>query len=290
MRPAPWTWTSAFRISSQRTFQDALNRPRPHAVPQGLLRLPPFEEGPEIGEVEPDSHEAIIDAPSYSLRMADRTAEAGVVVTEIFRSLQGESTWSGLPCTFVRLTGCALRCVWCDSAYAFSGGTGLSIDAVLEEVAALGVSLVEITGGEPLEQEGFYPLATALCERGYTVLVETGGHVPVDRVDPRVVKILDVKCPGSGMAAANDLSNLSRLGPRDEVKFVVADRRDFDFALDLVTRHGLDEKHTVLISPVFEGDRSTVATRVAGWVRDSGRKLRLNLQIHKFLWGDKPGT
>jgi 7-carboxy-7-deazaguanine synthase len=223
--------------------------------------------------------------------MAERTVEAPVVVvTEIFRSLQGESTWSGLPCTFVRLTGCALRCVWCDSAYAFSGGTGLSVHTVLERVAALGLSFVEITGGEPLEQEGFYPLATALCDRGYTVLVETGGHVPVDRVDPRVMKILDVKCPGSGMADANHLANLSRLGPWDEVKFVVADRRDFDFALDLIARHDLDARHTVLISPVFEGDRSPIAADVAEWVRDSDRKLRLNLQIHKFLWGDKPGT
>jgi 7-carboxy-7-deazaguanine synthase len=217
------------------------------------------------------------------------TVSATVTVTEIFRSLQGESTWSGLPCTFVRLTGCALRCVWCDSAYAFSGGHALSIDAVIEKVAALGAPLVEITGGEPLEQEGFFPLAARLCDRGFTVLVETGGHVPVDRVDPRVVKILDVKCPGSGMAAANDLANLSRLGPRDEVKFVVADRRDFDFALDLVTRHDLDRKHTVLVSPVFQGDRSAVAAEVAGWVRDSDRKLRLNLQVHKFLWGDTPG-
>lgn len=221
--------------------------------------------------------------------MAERPAPAVLVVTEIFRSLQGESTWTGLPCTFVRLTGCALRCVWCDSAYAFSGGTGFSIDAVLEKVAALGAPLVEITGGEPLEQEGFFPLATALCDRGHTVLVETGGHISVDRVDPRVVKILDVKCPGSGMAAANDLGNLSRLGPLDEVKFVVADRRDFDFALDLVVRHDLDARHTVLISPVFEGDWSPVAAKVAEWVRDSDRKLRLSLQFHKLLWGDTPG-
>jgi len=214
---------------------------------------------------------------------------ATVVVTEIFRSLQGESTFSGLPCTFIRLTGCALRCVWCDSAYAFSGGTDLSIDTVLERVAALGAPLVEITGGEPLEQEGFYPLAAELCDRGFTVLVETGGHIPVERVDPRVVKILDVKCPGSGMAAANDLANLSKLGPRDEVKFVVTDRRDFDFALDLVIRHDLDARQTVLISPVFEGLRSPLAAEVAGWVRDSDRKLRVNLQIHKFLWGETPG-
>jgi len=221
--------------------------------------------------------------------MADRPAPSAVVVTEIFRSLQGESTWSGLPCTFVRLTGCALRCIWCDSVSAFSGGTEVSIDEVLERIAALGAPLVEITGGEPLEQEGFYSLATALCDRGYTVLVETGGHVPVDRVDPRVVKVLDVKCPGSGMSAANDFENLARLGPRDEVKFVVADRRDFDFALGLVARHDLDARHTVLISPVFVGDRSPVAAEVAEWVRDSNRKLRLNFQIHKLLWGDIPG-
>ena len=219
-----------------------------------------------------------------------RAAEAAtVVVTEIFRSLQGESTRAGLPCTFVRLTGCSLRCVWCDSAYAFTGGREISVGEVLAEVTALGAPLVEITGGEPLEQDGFYPLSTALCDRGFTVLVETGGHVPVDLVDPRVVKIVDMKCPGSGMEASNHLENLSRLGPRDEVKFVVADRFDFDWAVDLVARHNLDKKHAVLISPVFEGDRAPLAADVAEWVRDSDKKLRLNLQIHKFLWGDAPG-
>jgi len=221
--------------------------------------------------------------------MADAAAPSTVVVTEIFRSLQGESSWAGLPSAFVRLTGCSLRCVWCDSAYAFSGGTELGIDEVIARVAALGTPLVEITGGEPLEQEGFYPLSEALCDRGYTVLVETGGHVPVSRVDPRVVKIVDFKCPGSGMEASNDLGNLALLGPRDELKFVVADRRDFDWAVDLVARHALDERHAVLISPVFEGGRSQVAAEVAEWVRDSKRRLRLSLQIHKLLWGDVPG-
>lgn len=214
---------------------------------------------------------------------------ATLTVTEIFRSLQGESSFAGLPCTFVRLTGCALRCVWCDSAYAFSGGTTRTLDEVLAEVERLGAPLVEITGGEPLEQEGFYPLASALCDRGTTVLVETGGHVPLDRVDPRVIKIVDVKCPGSGMEPKNDLGNLALLGPRDEVKFVVADRGDFLWAEELVTKHALDEKHTVLISPVFEGGASAIAPQVAEWVRDSKRKLRLNLQIHKTLWGDVPG-
>lgn len=219
---------------------------------------------------------------------ADPAAPA-LVVTEIFRSLQGESTFAGLLCSFVRLTGCGLRCVWCDSAYAFQGGKTMLLDEILAEVERLGAPLVELTGGEPLEQEGFYPLSAALCDLGYTVLVETGGHIPLDRVDPRVLKIVDVKCPGSGMQTRNDLGNLERLGLRDEIKFVVKDRRDFDWAVALVEAHCLDEKHTVLISPVFEGGSSPVAADVAEWVRDSKRKLRLNLQVHKLLWGDVPG-
>jgi 7-carboxy-7-deazaguanine synthase len=221
--------------------------------------------------------------------MAASSPAVSLVVTEIFRSLQGESSFAGLPCTFVRLTGCALRCTWCDSAYAFSGGTAMSQEEVLAEVERLGAPLVEITGGEPLEQEGFYPLASALCDLGYTVLVETGGHVPVGRVDSRVVKIVDVKCPGSGMEPKNDLDNLKILGPKDEVKFVVADRADFEWAEAFVEIHRLDETNSVLISPVFEGARSPVAGEVAEWVRDSKRKLRLNMQIHKTLWGDVPG-
>ena len=165
----------------------------------------------------------------------------------------------------------------------------MTLDEVLVKVESFGVPLVELTGGEPLEQEGVYPLASILCDRGYTVLVETGGHIPLDRVDPRVVKVVDVKCPGSGMEASNDLANLGRLGPRDELKFVVADRRDFDWAVALVSAHDLDVRRTVLISPVFEGGSSPVAGAVAEWVRDSGRRLRLNLQIHKLLWGDVPG-
>jgi 7-carboxy-7-deazaguanine synthase len=221
--------------------------------------------------------------------MSAAPAAPALVVTEIFRSLQGESTFAGLPCSFVRLTGCGLRCVWCDSAYAFQGGRTMRVDEILVEVERLGAPLVELTGGEPLEQEGFYPLSAALCDLGYTVLVETGGHIPLDRVDPRVLKIIDVKCPGSGMQARNDLGNLERLGPRDEIKFVVKDRRDFDWAVAFVEAQRLDENHTVLISPVFEGSVSPVAAEVAEWVRDSKRKLRLNLQVHKLLWGDVPG-
>lgn len=216
-------------------------------------------------------------------------AQPTLVVTEIFRSLQGESSFAGLPCTFVRLTGCALRCAWCDSAYAFSGGNTRTLDDVLAEVARLGVPLVELTGGEPLEQEGVYALAAALCDRGYTVLLETGGHVPLDRVDPRVLKIVDVKCPGSGMESRNDLRNLKLLGSNDEIKFVVKDRKDFNWAIAFVEAHGLDEKHVVLISPVFEGATSSIAAEAAEWVRDSKRRLRLNIQVHKLLWGDVPG-
>lgn len=207
-------------------------------------------------------------------------------VTEIFRSIQGESTRAGFPCAFIRLTGCSLRCVWCDTAYAFSGGEDIPVSEAVERVVALGTDLVEVTGGEPLEQEGVYPLMEELLERGKTVLLETGGHVPLDRVDPRVVKIVDVKAPGSGMSAANLPENLDSLGARDEVKFVLADRQDFDWALDVVADKDLDARHVVTFSPVWE---KLSAADLAVWIRDSGRPIRLGLQLHKLLWGDVPG-
>jgi 7-carboxy-7-deazaguanine synthase len=212
--------------------------------------------------------------------------DATIRVTEIFRSIQGESTRAGFPCAFIRLTGCSLRCVWCDSAYAFSGGEDVSVSDAVERVEALGTDLVEVTGGEPLEQEGVYPLMESLLDRGKTVLLETGGHVPLDRVDPRVVKIMDVKAPGSGMVAANLPENLDRLGPRDEIKFVIADRRDFDWAVEQVAARDLDRGLVVTFSPVWE---SLPAADLAGWIRDSGRPIRLGLQLHKLLWGDVPG-
>jgi 7-carboxy-7-deazaguanine synthase len=207
-------------------------------------------------------------------------------VTEIFRSIQGESTRAGFPCAFIRLTGCSLRCVWCDTAYAFSGGRDMTVSEAVDRVLALGTDLVEITGGEPLEQEAVYSLLDRLLDRGKTVLVETGGHVPLDRIDPRAVKIVDVKAPGSGMMAANLPENLERLGPRDEVKFVLADRRDFDWALDFVRERGLDRRHVVSFSPVWE---TLPAGELAEWIRDSGRPIRLGVQLHKLLWGDVPG-
>ncbi len=212
--------------------------------------------------------------------------EPTIRVTEIFRSIQGESTRAGFPCAFIRLTGCSLRCVWCDSAYAFYGGKEMPVSEAVEKVLALGTELVEVTGGEPLEQESVYPLMDRLLEAGKTVLLETGGHVPLDRVDPRVVKIVDVKAPGSGMRDANLPENLTRLTPRDEVKFVLADRRDFDWALEFVRTRDLGSSNVVTFSPVWEG---LPASDLAEWIRDSGRPIRLGLQLHKILWGDVPG-
>jgi 7-carboxy-7-deazaguanine synthase len=218
--------------------------------------------------------------------MDNPRVEPTLRVTEIFRSIQGEGLRAGFPCAFIRLTGCSLRCVWCDTAYAFSGGEELPVATAAERVLALGTDLVEVTGGEPLEQEGVYPLIDALLAKGKTVLLETGGHVAIDRVDPRVVKIVDVKAPGSGMAAANLPENLDNLGPRDEVKFVLADRRDFDWALDFVRERNLDARNPVTFSPAW-GELS--ATELAEWIRDSGRPIRLGVQLHKLLWGDVPG-
>ena len=207
-------------------------------------------------------------------------------VTEIFRSIQGESTRAGFPCAFVRLTGCSLRCVWCDTAYAFTGGEDVPVSEAVARVLALGTDLVEVTGGEPLEQDGVYPLMEELLDRGKTVLLETGGHVALGRVDPRVVKIVDVKAPGSGMMTANLPENLENLSARDEIKFVLADKKDFDWALDFVAARDLDRRHVVTFSPVWE---SLPAADLAGWIRDSGRPIRLGLQLHKLLWGDVPG-
>ena len=213
-------------------------------------------------------------------------SEPTLRITEIFRSIQGESTRAGYPCAFVRLTGCALRCVWCDTEYAFHGGTEMTVADAAGRALDFGTRLVEVTGGEPLEQEAVYPLMDRLLSAGRTVLLETGGHVPLDRVDPRVIKIVDVKAPGSGMAAANLPQNLVGLQPHDELKFVIADRRDFDWSLALVEERDLDAGRVVTFSPAWQSLRPET---LAEWVRDSGRQIRLGLQLHKVLWGDVPG-
>jgi 7-carboxy-7-deazaguanine synthase len=217
---------------------------------------------------------------------ATPVSEPTLRITEIFKSIQGESTRAGLPCAFVRLTGCSLRCVWCDTAYAFHGGGAMPVSDAVDRVLQLGTDLVEVTGGEPLEQEAVYPLLERLLDAHKTVLLETGGHVPLDRVDPRVVKIVDVKAPGSGMLHANLPENLDRLERHDELKFVIADRRDFDWALTFVAERDLDRKNLVTFSPVWG---ELPAADLAAWVRDSGRPIRLGLQLHKLLWGDVPG-
>jgi 7-carboxy-7-deazaguanine synthase len=207
-------------------------------------------------------------------------------VTEIFKSLQGESTRAGFPCSFVRLTGCSLRCVWCDTAYAFHGGRPMEEDEIVREVESHGTRLVELTGGEPLEQEAVYPLAVRLLDAGKEVLVETGGHVPIDRLDPRAVAIVDVKAPGSGMMEFQREENLALLRPHDELKFVLADRRDFDWAVAYVGERDLDTRRTVTFSPVWN---SLPPADLAAWILESGRGVRLGLQLHKLLWGDVPG-
>ena len=221
-------------------------------------------------------------------------APESVRVTEIFHSIQGESTWAGLPCTFVRLTGCPLRCVWCDTAYAFHGGTRMSIAEVVETVAAEECRLVEITGGEPLVQPGAATLAARLLDEGYTVLVETSGAVDVSVLDDRVHTIMDLKCPGSGEADRNLWSNLNHLSGRDEVKFVVSGGDDFEWAARVIRRHGLDERvragtlGALLVSPVWglEGMEELAASILA-----SRLPIRFQTQLHKHIWGpDRAGV
>jgi len=206
-----------------------------------------------------------------------------VRVTEIFHSIQGESSFAGRPCVFVRTTGCNLRCVWCDTEYSFHGGRDMEIDEILSEIDRIGhgCRLVELTGGEPLLQKDIGDLAAVLLDRGYTVLCETSGSVPVDRVPADVVKIVDFKCPGSGEAESNDWSNLERLDPtRDELKFVIADRADYEWAKAQLEHRGL-ARFVVHFSPEFEGmDRRALAE----WILADGLPVRLQLQLHKFVW------
>ncbi|HEX9629403.1 MAG TPA: radical SAM protein [Pyrinomonadaceae bacterium] len=205
-------------------------------------------------------------------------------VTEIFRSIQGESTHAGRPCTFVRLTGCPMRCTWCDSEYTFTGGDHLSIDEVMQRVRDFACRLVEVTGGEPLAQREAFDLITRLCEESYEVLIETGGYVSTEDLDPRAKVILDVKCPASGEAERNHWPNLSRLRPeRDEVKFVVADRADWDFARKVIRDYDLENRaRSILISPAWKQIDLPV---LANWIAESGMNARMQLQMHKYIWG-----
>jgi 7-carboxy-7-deazaguanine synthase len=205
-----------------------------------------------------------------------------LTINEIFYSVQGESSYAGRPCVFVRLTACDLRCSWCDTPYAFYEGTKRPLEQVLEQVDAYACPLVEVTGGEPLLQEDVYPLMEGLLERGRTVLLETGGHRSTSRVPDRVVTILDVKCPGSGESASNDWSNLDRLRPHDEVKFVIKDRADYEYARDVIARHGLAARAAAIhLSPVHGVMNPRTLSE---WVLADNLPVRVQLQLHKYIW------
>jgi 7-carboxy-7-deazaguanine synthase len=205
-------------------------------------------------------------------------------ITEIFYSIQGESSFAGRPCIFVRLTWCNLRCTWCDSEYTFNGGTEMTIEEVLEQVRQYPCRLVEITGGEPLVQKKeCLELVRRLCDNGYEVLIETSGSLDISPLDQRAVRILDIKCPGSGEEQSNRWENLDCLTPRDEIKFVIADRRDFDYAGEVIARHRLAERHpAILFSPVWG---AIDLRELSAWTLETGINARLQLQMHKYIWG-----
>ncbi len=218
-----------------------------------------------------------------------------MVITEIFKSIQGEGTRAGLPCVFVRLTGCNLRCTWCDTAYAFHGGAKRSVEEVLDQVRSLAgeaasrVPLVEITGGEPLLQPETPELAEKLLATGYTVMIETSGERPVGVLRREVIKIVDVKCPDSGEPDTFDMSNLQAVDDKDEIKFVISTRRDYEFARDFTLQHRLAARvHQVLFSPVFPDPAGKwdglSARELAEWILADGLPVRLGLQLHKFIW------
>ena len=203
-------------------------------------------------------------------------------ITEIFFSIQGESTHAGKPCIFVRLTGCSLRCGYCDTKYSYSGGQEMSLDEVLKIVASYPAKLVEVTGGEPLEQEGVYPLMSTLLERSYTVMLETGGHVLLDRVPPSVIKIIDIKTPGSLEGNTFQWANLQLAQPHDEFKFVVTSRADYEWSREIVHERLRNLPNPILFSPSHE---ELPARELASWILEDSLPVRLQLQVHKYIWG-----
>jgi len=223
-----------------------------------------------------------------------RAAPPFLRVTEIFHSIQGESTWVGVPCTFVRLTGCPLRCVWCDTEYSFHGGEKMELDRIMERVREIGCPVVEITGGEPLIHPGAFELAHRLLAEEFTVLVETSGSEDISPLDPRVHVIMDLKCPGSGEVERNRWENLEHLDERDEVKFVVADRTDYEWAREVIRERGLDQRvregslRAILVSPVWD---QVDLEALAGWILEDGLPVRFQTQLHKHIWDpDRKGV
>lgn len=208
-------------------------------------------------------------------------------ITEIFYSLQGESVSVGIPTVFIRLTGCPLRCGYCDTAYAFSGGEWMSVEHIIDEVKRYNTSHITVTGGEPLAQKTCLELLRLLCDLGYSVSLETSGALAVDEVDKRVVKVVDIKTPGSGEVARNRLENLPLLTVQDQVKFVICDKSDYEWSKQLITEQQLDHRCEILFSPAY--GQMNPAT-LADWVLADQLKVRFQIQLHKYLWGNKPGV
>ncbi|HSE40114.1 MAG TPA: radical SAM protein [Acidobacteriota bacterium] len=209
-----------------------------------------------------------------------------MVITEIFKSIQGESSYAGLPCSFIRTTGCNLRCVWCDTQYAFYGGKKMTIAEILEAIEPHQCNLVEITGGEPMLQEEVAQLSLRLLEKGHTVLIETGGALDVSSLPSDVIKILDIKCPDSGMSEQMNWQNLQFLGPKDEIKFVINSRKDYEWSIEVIKRYQLNEKNLILFSPVYQ---KMEAGQLAEWILADKLPVRFQIQLHKTLWGETPG-
>ncbi len=225
-----------------------------------------------------------LSPPVSQIWSASETAR--LRVTEVFFSLQGETSRVGLPTVFVRLTGCPLRCGYCDTEYAFQGGKVMAVAAILAEVASYGTRYVTVTGGEPLAQKECTVLLTSLCEAGYSVSLETSGAMDIASVDPRVAKILDIKTPGSDEMQRNRWTNLSFLNPRDEVKFVLCDERDYRWAIEVMKEHRLDRICSILFSPVYG---KLDPALLSDWILRDRLPVRMQVQLHKLLWGERPG-
>jgi 7-carboxy-7-deazaguanine synthase len=210
-----------------------------------------------------------------------RRRDGELLIHEVYKSVQGESTFAGLPCVFVRLSACDARCTWCDTPHAFTEGTSWSIERVLHEVTRLECPMVEITGGEPLLQPEVFGLMTTLCDMGHEVLIETSGTRDVSPIDRRVHVIMDIKCPDSGEAPNNRWGNLDALKPTDQIKLVIASREDFDWAVEVVRANRLDERFTVLFSPAFG---LVEPVHLVAWLLDSRLRARMQLQLHKYIW------
>lgn len=208
-------------------------------------------------------------------------------ITEIFCSLQGETTRMGLPTVFVRLTGCPLRCGYCDSAYAFTGGETQSFQTILDKIASFNTHHICVTGGEPLAQKGVHELMRLLCDAGYSLSLETSGALSIAEVDPRVSRILDIKTPGSGELSKMHWENLTYLSKTDEIKFVLCDRGDYEWARDLIRERRLETLAPVLMSPVWE---TLPPASLAAWVLEDHLPVRMQVQLHKILWGERPGV